>query len=286
MTGKWWHAIQAHLPKGAAPSPVIIATDKTQLTQFSDSKFAYSRPSQHACIVISYLSVIKIIGIAVRDGYHFCYNYFGPIKKAGRDGIEVIGGDGAVKRVYPVLACYVTNYPEQCLVMCSKYGTCPKYKRPPEELSASTAGEPYTDQWTESVINKAKEDTHSFHQFQERCKEQLLSGSVYKPFWTGFSHCNIHIAITSDVLHQLYQGIFKHMSTPPYFGVCYFKNGFSALGQIGGKKRKDMQRYYLTELVVGKQQEDSLRSLLDLLRFIYYYSVFVLMYCTVDESSG
>ncbi|EGO02485.1 hypothetical protein SERLA73DRAFT_150220 [Serpula lacrymans var. lacrymans S7.3] len=28
-TGKWWHAIQARLPKGAALSPVIIATDKT-----------------------------------------------------------------------------------------------------------------------------------------------------------------------------------------------------------------------------------------------------------------
>ncbi|EGN97050.1 hypothetical protein SERLA73DRAFT_27858, partial [Serpula lacrymans var. lacrymans S7.3] len=105
----------------------------------------------------------------------------------------------------------VADYPEQCLVTCSKYGTCPKCKRPPEELSASTAGEPRTDQWTESVINKAKEDTHSFHQFQERCKEQLVSESVYKPFWTGFPHCNIHIAITPDVLHQLYQGVFKHM---------------------------------------------------------------------------
>ncbi|EGO02616.1 hypothetical protein SERLA73DRAFT_47378, partial [Serpula lacrymans var. lacrymans S7.3] len=38
---------------------------------------------------------------------------------------------------------------------------------------------------------------------------------VYKPFWTGFPHCNIHIAITPDILHQLYQGVFKHMV------VCY-----------------------------------------------------------------
>ncbi|EGO02615.1 hypothetical protein SERLA73DRAFT_150295 [Serpula lacrymans var. lacrymans S7.3] len=40
-TGKWWHAIQADLPKGAALLPVMISTDKTQLTQFSDSKCVY-----------------------------------------------------------------------------------------------------------------------------------------------------------------------------------------------------------------------------------------------------
>ncbi|EGN97235.1 hypothetical protein SERLA73DRAFT_57773 [Serpula lacrymans var. lacrymans S7.3] len=195
-TGKWWHAIQARLPKGAALSPVIITTDKTQLTQFSDSKSAYPvyltlgnipraiqrRPSQHACILIGYLS---------RLFYESMKIILDPLKKAGRDEIEVVGGDGAVRRVYHVLACYVADYPEQCLVTCSKYGTCPKCKLPPEELSASTAGEPHTDQWTESVFNKAKEDTHSFYQFQERCKEKLVSESIYKPFWTGFPHCNI-----------------------------------------------------------------------------------------------
>ncbi|KAG1794519.1 uncharacterized protein BJ212DRAFT_1218035, partial [Suillus subaureus] len=31
------------------------------------------------------------------------------------------------------------------------------------------------------------------------------------PFWLEFPHCDIHLAITSDVLHQLYQGVFKHM---------------------------------------------------------------------------
>ncbi|EGO05017.1 hypothetical protein SERLA73DRAFT_44354, partial [Serpula lacrymans var. lacrymans S7.3] len=178
-TGKRWHAIQViRLPKGAALSPVVIATDKTQLTQFSDSKSAYPvyltlgnipraiqrRPSQHACILIGYLSVSKIIGIEkssrVQRLFHESMKIIlDPLTKAGRDGIEVVGGDGAVRRVYSVLACYVADYPEQCLVMCSKYGTYPKYKQPPEELSASTAGEPRTDQWTESVINKAKEDT-------------------------------------------------------------------------------------------------------------------------------
>ena len=54
-------------------APVIIATDKTQLTQFSGGKTAYPvyltignlpkgirrRPSRHASILIAYLSVNK-----------------------------------------------------------------------------------------------------------------------------------------------------------------------------------------------------------------------------------
>ncbi|EGO02641.1 hypothetical protein SERLA73DRAFT_150310 [Serpula lacrymans var. lacrymans S7.3] len=40
-TRKWWHAIQAHLLSRVALVPVIIATDKTQLTQFFNSKSAY-----------------------------------------------------------------------------------------------------------------------------------------------------------------------------------------------------------------------------------------------------
>ena len=57
-TAKWWHILQvrilptgplflaltyaqSHLPQGATLTPIIIATDKTQLTQFSGNKSAY-----------------------------------------------------------------------------------------------------------------------------------------------------------------------------------------------------------------------------------------------------
>ncbi|EGO02497.1 hypothetical protein SERLA73DRAFT_38037, partial [Serpula lacrymans var. lacrymans S7.3] len=115
------------LPQGASVAPVIMATDKTQLTQFSGDKSAYPvyltlgnipssircKPSQHAYVLIGYLSVNKLMILE-------------PLIGVGRKGMEVTGGDGAVRKIHPILACYVTDYPEQCLVTFSKYGTCPK----------------------------------------------------------------------------------------------------------------------------------------------------------------
>ncbi|KAJ7736378.1 hypothetical protein DFH07DRAFT_693660, partial [Mycena maculata] len=49
-----------------------------------------------------------------------------PLIDAGNNGMEVVGGDGKVRLVFLILASYVADYPEQCLVGCSKYGTCQK----------------------------------------------------------------------------------------------------------------------------------------------------------------
>ncbi|PPQ86984.1 hypothetical protein CVT26_007549 [Gymnopilus dilepis] len=82
---KWWHVCQSKLPPGATLAPVIIATDKTQLTKFSGSKSAYSlyltignipkalrcKPTKRACVLIGYLSVEKINRKQMTDrAYH------------------------------------------------------------------------------------------------------------------------------------------------------------------------------------------------------------------------
>ncbi|TFY53298.1 hypothetical protein EVJ58_g9528, partial [Rhodofomes roseus] len=163
-TGRWWHAIQSLLPVGAAVAPVIIATDKTQLTRFSGSKAAYPvymtlgnipralrrKPSEHACILIGYLSVDKVSsdGITQRKQRALMQQLFHssvrvilePLIEAGKNGIDVTGGDGAVRRVHPILATYVADFPEQCLVTCTKYGTCPKCRLPEADLDAASPG--------------------------------------------------------------------------------------------------------------------------------------------------
>jgi hypothetical protein len=291
-------------------APVIIATDKTQLTKFSASKSAYPvyltlgniprairrKPGQHACVLIGYLSVDKVLKeeLSAREVSSRVQRLFHdslriilePLKKAGEIGIEIVGGDGLVRLVFPILACYVADYPEQCLVTCTKYGTCPKCRARADELAEIQRFSSRTQAWTASVINEANLTTKTNSSFRKQCMSKDVSGGVFEPFWLGFPHCDIHMAITSDILHQLYQGVFKHIiewcqelideeeldqrlrTLPPCYGVRHFHKGWASLGQIGGKERKHMARVLLACLV-GKVPRGVILAYRALLDFIY-----------------
>ena len=302
---------QSKLPKGATLAPVIIATDKTQLTQFSGSKAAYPvyltignipkatrrMPSKNACILIAYLSVEKINRRDLTDRayrariqrlFHESMRIIlEPLKKAGHDGVEMTSADGAVRRVFPILSCYVADYPEQCLVTCSKYGTCTKCKAKATELGDKNAKEPRTQMWTEGVFKDAHlagaPDSRAFYDY---CMQREVSGGTPLPFWTGFPLCDIHRAITPDVLHQLYQGVLKHLigwcqriltpaeldrrirCLPPGLGLRHFRNGISALSQISGPERKNMAKILLGCLI-GSIPTQGVAAITALLDFIY-----------------
>ena len=59
-----------------------------------------------------------------------------PMESVGHDGILLIGGDGAVRRCYPILAAYVGDYPEQTLVALVKNGNCPICPAPRDDALA------------------------------------------------------------------------------------------------------------------------------------------------------
>ena len=292
--GLWILHPQKYLPEGAGVAPVIISTDKTQLTQFSGGKLAYPvyltlgniprvlqrKPSQNACVLIAYLSVSKDVGSdlthkqrssRIQQLFHdsMCI-VLEPLIQAGNEGTEITGGDGKVRQIHPILACYVADYPEQCLVMCAKYGTCPRCLS--SKLGDRGPGPRRTQHATLGTIQNASNSATSSNHFQQLCREDLISGGVR---WDGFPFCDIHISITPDILHQLYQGVIKHMvdwcsslmddaeldhqvrTLPPCFGLCHFKGGWSHLSQILGKERKDMA-WILLGCLVGKVPDEVL----------------------------
>lgn len=196
------------------------------------------------------------------------------------------GGDGAVRRVHPIVAAYVADFPEQCMVTCSKYGTCPKC-----QVSADLLDDPdpyfkRTQTWTIDVKARAMKASKSSSQYFQACMSEDVSGYTYKPFWQDFEYTNIHLSMTPDILHQLYQGVLKHLiewcqiamtseeldrrirCLPPAAGLRHFKNGFSALSQISGSERKNMGKILLGCLVgiMPNQAVAACRAVLD---FIY-----------------
>lgn len=209
-----------------------------------------------------------------------------PLIDAGKHGIEMCGGDGGVQKVHPVLACYVADYPEQCLVACSKYGTCPKCQTHKDTLQEMERSNPRTQKWTSSVIDDAMSSSNTPSQFYNKCMGEDVSGSLHRPFWQDFPFTDIHTSITPDVLHQLYQGILKHLiswcqiamspteldrrirTLPPAYGVRHFKNGISALSQISGTERKNMAKILLGCLI-GAIPKKGLLAVKSILDFIY-----------------
>ncbi|KAG2054209.1 hypothetical protein BDR06DRAFT_1050430 [Suillus hirtellus] len=162
-TGKWWWNTQKKLDKqwpGATIVPVIILTDKTQVTMFRN-KTAYPvyltignipkdirhKPSWRAHILLAYLPTTHLKHItnkashrrSVVNLYHACMaRMLSPLEKAGFDGLAMCSGDGILRRCHPLFACFIGDYPEQVLATAVKTMECPKCDLPPDELESST----------------------------------------------------------------------------------------------------------------------------------------------------
>ncbi|KAF8431624.1 hypothetical protein L210DRAFT_872860 [Boletus edulis BED1] len=137
-TGDWWWETQSQLPAGATVSPVILASDKTELSRFKGDKMAWPvyltignvskhirrRPTHHASILVGYLPVSKLEtfennSVARYRLFHYCMRRLvEPLVVAGQEGVEMVCADGLIRRVYPVLAAFIGDHPEQCLVAC------------------------------------------------------------------------------------------------------------------------------------------------------------------------
>ncbi|KAE9389231.1 hypothetical protein BT96DRAFT_947028 [Gymnopus androsaceus JB14] len=321
-TGKWWQFTQNKLPKGATVAPLIIATDKTQLTQFLGSKQAYlvyltlgnipqglwRKPSQQACVLLAYLPVDKISKEGLNKCEHSAHyqrlfheamrHIVAPLVEAGKTGIEMASADGAVHRVHPILASYIADFPEQCMVTCSKYGTCPKCQVTADHLGDPSSASPRSNAWTLGVMQTARETSSSPAEYFKACMKDEVSGYVHRPFWDDLPFADINFSITPDVLHQLYQGVLKHLiswyqdilgeqeldrrirALPVAYGVRHFKNGILALSQISGIERKNMGRILLGCLVGSAMSNRGITAVRAILDFIY-----LAQYTTHDDDT-
>ncbi|EPS94386.1 hypothetical protein FOMPIDRAFT_1055150 [Fomitopsis schrenkii] len=196
-----------------------------------------------------------------------------PLIKAGKKGIDVTGGDGKVRRVHPILAVYVADYPEQCLVTCSKYGTCPICQCPESSLGEAGAQTSRSRIWTLDVLKLSKsKGKKGSNAFINACQNLNVSGYVVKPFWKDHTFADIHLSITPDVLHQLYQGVFKHVlewcSEVMDEGELDQRIRCLPPAYVSGDERKDIA-HILLGCLVGRIPNTLMLTFRSLLDFIY-----------------
>ena len=265
---------------GATVIPIILSSDKTQLTQFRDNmaypiyltignipKEIRRKPSRHAQVLMGYIPTTKLLGItnksararALGNLFHACMQHLlAPINSIGESGVKMMSSDGIWRWCHPILAVYVGDYPEQTLVTCTFKDRCPKCTVPSHCLGDYNHFPLRDFDNAADVYLLANSDAHVFH---AACREAGLK-PVYHPFWESLPLANIYVSITPDVLHQLLQGVVKHLiswltdplvfgpeaidarcrSLPPNHHIRLFPKGITTLSRVTGTEHKDICR--------------------------------------------
>ncbi|KAJ6475861.1 hypothetical protein DFH09DRAFT_952625 [Mycena vulgaris] len=316
-TGKWWWSTQEAVEKdhpGATIIPIIISSDKTQLTVFGN-KTAYPvymtignipkeirrKPSRRAYVLLGYLPTSRMKNVKnkaarrriLANVFHACMSHIlAPLKDAGITGISMTSGDGVTRRGHPIYATFVGDYPEQALVTAIKTGECPTCEVPRDELGEDAA---YPLRDLEKILDALDSLDSGPTVYAAACAEAGIK-PIYHPFWEGLPYTNIFQAISPDILHQLYQGIVKHLIAwltecvgeaeidarcrrlPPNHNIRLFMSGISNLSRVTGKEHDQISRFILA-LIIDVKLPDNLspsrllsavRGLLDFVHLAQY----------------
>ncbi|PSS37916.1 hypothetical protein PHLCEN_2v231 [Hermanssonia centrifuga] len=305
-TADWWWKLQESLPKGSTIAPIILSSDKTQLSQFRGDKSAWPvyltianiskatrrQPTKHATVLLGYLPVGKLAAfsdkarpLAKYQMFHSCMAVIlDELVNAGREGVMMTCADRRIRRIWPILAAYVADYPEQCLVAACMENRCPTGNVIPESRGEYEECTHRDLQETLSLLQAHKDGTLTETQ-KDRFKTLGLR-AIHEPFWKHLPHSNIFHCFTPDLLHQLHKGVFKDhlvkwctnlvgekeldsrfMSTPSLQGLRHFKTGISKVSQWTGHEHKEMERVFLC-LVAGAVDERVVQAVRALMDFI------------------
>ncbi|KAG1786944.1 uncharacterized protein HD556DRAFT_1449283 [Suillus plorans] len=199
-------------------------------------------------------------------------------------------GDGISRYCHPLFACFVGDYPKQLLATGVKTTECPKCDIPPDELESSTA--PFEIRDLDTVLDAlATIDVGDLTDFIQACRNAGIKPIVH-PFWERLPHVNIFQAITPDILHQLYQGLVKHLlgwlaqacgtaeidarcrRLPPNHHIRLFTKGITSLSCLSGTEHAQICRFLLgiiidIRLPGNLDSARLLRAVCGLLDFLY-----------------
>ena len=195
--------------------------------------------------------------------FHACMNFIlSPLKVAGIQGIEVMSGDGVVRRGHPILAVYVGDYPKQCLATGAFFRDCPVCDCPNKMLGT------YPCQHQRRNLDNILDalDQLGSPQYVQACRDANIK-PIQHPFWQDLPYVNIFQSITPDILHQLHQGVVKHpigwlraacgdslidkcvQQLPPNHSIRIFNKGITSLSRVSGTEHRQISSFLLGILI-------------------------------------
>ena len=216
-----------------------------------------------------------------------------PLEKLGLTGLHLWSGDGAIHDCHPIFAAHVGDYPEQVLVTAIKTSECPVCPAKGDELGdPDCVGEPRD---LAKILDALNSIDKGATEFTHACKTAGIK-PIQQPFWKNLPFVHIYHSITPDILHQLYQGVIKHVISwvcsacgdaeidvrcrwlPPNHNIRLFLKGILHLSRVTGTEHDQICRFLLG-IIINIQLPDGMlntrlihvvRGILDFLYLVKY----------------
>ncbi|THU83570.1 hypothetical protein K435DRAFT_822933 [Dendrothele bispora CBS 962.96] len=284
---------------GSTIVPVIISSDQTQLTTFRNKncypvyvtignipKEIRRKPSRQGQMLLGYLPIIKLSSLAgplamrrriTANVFHACVGYMlKPLENARRSGVYMTSGDGLVRHTHPLSALHVGDYPEQLLITGAKKGECPSCPIPMDEVGESAEIYDFCDFGQVLAAFEKLDQGLGSTAFRHTCRDAGIK-PIQQPYWRNLPFVNIFCSIAPDILHQLYQGVIKHLiewlkiiCTPeeidarcrrilPNHNIRVFMQGISHLSWVTGAEHDQICRLLLG-LIIDIRLPDNVPS--------------------------
>ncbi|KAG8789232.1 hypothetical protein FRC12_013725 [Ceratobasidium sp. 428] len=303
-SGDWWWRMQNLIGDFATIAPIILSTDKTKMTLISGNQKAWpvymsignisknirKLPSERATLLVGFIPVPELSNIsnpiqkseAGWQLFHSCMeSILEPLKVLSRVGMDVLCADGGLRRVFPILAAYLADYPEQVLVTCVRDSRCPTCWIPFKKRGQLSARYPKRDR--RRTIKALKLLWHHGN------KQAVTTLGIRptRPFWIDLPYANISGCMTPDLLHQMDKGVVgEHLvnwcmelvgeiemdrrvkGMPRFQRLRHFARGISVISLWTGKEAKALACTLLS-VVAGCKKPEAVVAARSILDFTY-----------------
>ncbi|KIK18560.1 hypothetical protein PISMIDRAFT_14270 [Pisolithus microcarpus 441] len=266
LTGeRAWNAQDA-LPPSATILGVVLSSDKTNISIMTGNRMAHPILISLANIDTGFIEKTTHICSLLQDWlFHQVLNWvLTPLKTAATVGIMMNDPVGNLRYCYTLLASWIADTPEECLLAA----TSPKAS-PVTTATSKDFGNPFrhpsrTSSLTLSAIQTActEQDPFDYENFLKVIKHLHLNG-VIKPCWKGWPLSDPPQFLTPKPLHHFHRMFWDHdvkwciavtgsaeldfrfslLQTP--VGYCTFEDGISQLKQVTGHDHHAVQCYII-----------------------------------------
>ncbi|KAG9119492.1 hypothetical protein FRC07_005458 [Ceratobasidium sp. 392] len=203
------------------------------------------------------------------------------LKTASSDGILARCADGYIRHIYPIIAAWVADWPEQNNIACTIRNGCPKCR---QKWDGRGQGGPKA--WRHDT--NADLAALQAYQLDKQLQALTLRGlQPWPPFWANIPHANIGSGLMPDLLHQLYKGMFEHArdwveemlgtqefnrrfkTMPQAHNLRWFKKGVTTVNNWAGRESRDMMCQFLPVVIDAQAPPEFIQLICALLDFSY-----------------